>query len=190
MISKRGPAPLKCPYGAKWLALSKDRFALVDSDDFKRVSPWLWSVLVRRSPYTPYAMRRQDHKTIYLHRFISRAPDGMDVDHIDGNGLNCRKYNLRICTHAENQRNYTKCHKKTSSKFKGVRLDKDGIRWVSHIKLNGKTSYIGSFNTPEQAAHEYDKAALFRFGKYAKLNFPMIGLSYTRQLFRLGLGWL
>lgn len=189
MISKRGESPKECPRGGKWLPLSKDRFALIDEEDFERVSPWLWSVCVRQNPYSPYALRRQMHKTIYLHRFIMNAPKNRDVDHIDGNGLNCRKSNLRVCTHAQNQYNYTKCAKRTTSKFKGVHIDRDDGRWISRIKFKGKSINIGVFDTQEQAAHEYDKAAVSYFGKYAKLNFPMVGLSYTRQLFRLGLAW-
>lgn len=173
----------------KKILLTRGFYAMVDDDDFKRISNWKWTALVRKWPYSPYAFRREMHKTIYLHRFIVNAPNGKDVDHIDGDGLNCQKENMRICTHAENQHNYKKCKTKTSSKFKGVCFDPLRNLWAARIKFHGMTISLGRFNTEEQAAHIYDKAAVLRFGKYARLNFPYVGVGYTRQLFRLGLAW-
>lgn len=188
MISVRLPVPNECPEGASWLPLSKGLFALIDKSDVGRLSHWLWSAMVRRAPYTPYAMRRQMYKTIYLHRFVVDAPDGMDVDHINGNGIDCRKSNLRVCTHAENQRNYTKTVKPTSSKFKGVSLDNNRNLWCAKLKDHGQSIDLGRFASEEDAAKVYDEAARRHFGEFAKLNFPASdGLKHTRFLFRNGL---
>lgn len=97
------------------------------------------------------------------------APEGMDVDHIDGNGLNCKKSNLRICTHAENQGNYKKTISETSSKFKGVSLKRG--KWVSRIKKGGRTIFVGSFDFEEEAALAYNGMARKLFGTFANLNF-------------------
>lgn len=152
-----------------WLPLSKNLFALIDSEDIERVSKWLWSALVRKGPYSPYALRRQEGRTIYLHRFIMNAPEGLDVDHKDGNGLNCKKSNLRLCTHAENQHNYSKTSRKTSSQYKGVHLSSRG--WTSRIKNNGKIIHLGHFKSEREAAIAYDQAALEKFGEFSKFNF-------------------
>ncbi len=94
---------------------------------------------------------------------------GLRVDHIDGNKLNCRRANLRTCTHAENIRNRKK-HKNGSSRFKGVH--NDGVRWRARIKLNGKAKSLGTYRTEIEAALAYDRAAREMFGEFARPNFP------------------
>ncbi len=156
---------------ARWIALTKGLFALIDAEDFPRVSSWYWSALVRTGR-TAYAMRVERRRTIYLHRFIMGALPGTDVDHINGNGQDCRKINLRVCTHAENQRNYSKTSSPTASSFKGVRWDRDRSRWVAWVKLDRKSRFLGRFASEEEAARAYDAAARELFGEFAKPNFP------------------
>lgn len=153
------------------LPLTKGHFAIIDASDFEKVAGWKWSAL-ERPGRSPYAFRQQNDRSIYLHRFILDAPAGMDVDHIDGDGANCRRSNLRLATHAQNQRNYTKCKKPTSSRFKGV-FKKRGI-WAARIKHNRKTIFLGSFVVEEDAARAYDAAAKRLFGEFAKPNFPCV----------------
>ena len=162
------PAPVD---GARWLALTRGQFALVDEEDFDWLSAWYWTALIRPGR-SPYAFRKVNGKPVYLHRFIMGDPPEMDVDHKDGNGLNCRRDNLRVCTHARNQQNYSKCSTVTSSSFKGVTWDKNRRKWMARIKVNRKFSNLGRFENEQDAACAYDEAANQLFGEFARLNFP------------------
>lgn len=106
-----------------------------------------------------------------MHRFIMDAPKGQQVDHINGNKLDNRKSNLRICSHSENLRNQRK-PKDNKSGFKGVSWHKGAKRWCAEIRSNGKRHHLGYFDTAEDAAKAYDIAATLIHGDYARLNFP------------------
>lgn len=155
------------------LPLTSGRFAFVDEADFIRVNAFRWYEL-KRPGRSSYGYRRNGSKTIYLHRYIMDAPDGMDVDHRDGDGLNCRRENLRVCTHAQNQMNYRKCTKPTSSRYKGVRWDKSRNLWIAAIKVNWRSRFIGRFASEDDAARAYDQKARELFGEFACLNFPEV----------------
>jgi len=105
-----------------------------------------------------------------MHREIMDAPAGMEVDHINGNGLDNRKCNLRLATSSQNKRNQRKQRRKTSSKYKGVYWHKRDKVWVVRIQAEGKEKYIGSYKTEQEAALAYNEAALKYHGEYAKLN--------------------
>lgn len=98
------------------------------------------------------------------------------ASHIDGNGLNNQRYNLRICTKQENLRNQ-KPIRGGSSKFKGVYLSKAypkyGIKsvWRANIGKDGKAIFLGGFENEIDAAKAYDRAALKYFGEFARVNF-------------------
>ena len=112
-----------------------------------------------------------DGKThgILMHRLIMNAPVGMDVDHINGNRLDNRKINLRICTRAQNRKN---CRSRGgSSRFKGVTWDKSKKRWTAQIQSDKKHYLIGRFKKENEAARAYDVAALVLHGEFACLNF-------------------
>lgn len=112
-------------------------------------------------------------KTLYGHRIIwemhnGLIPEGLTLDHIDGNPSNNRLENLRLATHQQNLMNQKK---KIYGKvcYKGVWLNKNK-RYVANIHYNGKTKYLGTFDTPEQAAFAYNISAKELFGEYAHLN--------------------
>ena len=108
-----------------------------------------------------------------MHRQIMKAPKGMVVDHIDGNGLNNRRSNLRICTPRQNQ--WNRCPLKTrkqTSPFKGVQYPTGKSRPYARIQYNGKTIHIGVFDSEVEAAQAYDRKAVELFGEFAYLNFP------------------
>jgi len=100
-----------------------------------------------------------------LHRLIADCPEGMMVDHINGNTLDNRRSNLRVCTHAENMRN-RKIHKNNKSGFKGVYLDRITGKWKAQIRNNRKRFYLGSYETPEEASKAYLDAAERLHGEF------------------------
>ena len=108
---------------------------------------------------------------LFVHRLIMDAPKGMHVDHINGNPLDNRKSNLRICTHAENSNN-TGPRKNNTSGYKGVYWAKRNKRWLAQITHNGKQVYIGHYKDKEEAARAYDAKAKEFQGEFAYLNFP------------------
>ena len=92
------------------------------------------------------------------------------VDHIDHNGLNNQKYNLRIATHSQNCQNRRPC-KNSSSKYRGVCWHKKNKKWTAHIKIDKKTIYLGIFESEEDAAMAYDAKAKELHGEWTYLNF-------------------
>lgn len=168
-----GPEPSPVD-GARWVTLALRRdFALVDAGDYERVSQISWSVLVTRR--TSYAMTESEGSPLHLHRFVMNAPDDMQVDHINGNGLDCRRSNLRLCSRTENARNYKKTISPTSSLFKGVSFHKRVGKWAATIGVGGKNLHLGYFATEVDAAHAYDRAAHKHFEDFAKTNFNAEG---------------
>ncbi len=149
-------------------------FALVDNEDFEWLSQWKWCAW--KGGNTRYVIRgisnRYIKKAIRMHRIILDAPDNLEVDHINHNGLDNRRCNLRICTRSEQQHN--RCNQKNStSGFKGVYYFKS--KWMSRICYKGKRVYLGWFSNKIEAAKAYDRKALELFGEFALLNFPETG---------------
>jgi len=105
-----------------------------------------------------------------MHNLVINIPDGMFCDHINRNGLDNRKANLRPATHTQNVWNRRKFKPYSRSKYKGV---DDMKRWRARIRVNGKRIYLGSFKTELDAAHAYDKAARKYHREFASLNFPV-----------------
>lgn len=163
--------------GARWVALTKGMFALVDDADFEVVSRWNWSAL-RAKGGLWYATRgRMSEEQIdrvapvLLHRYLLQAEPTENVDHRDGNGLNNRRENLRKASNSQNGMNM-KARVGGSSKFKGVWRP---TRWRAEIRVDYTTIRLGSFRTEEEAARAYDDAARRLFGEFARVNFPREG---------------
>lgn len=150
------------------IALTKGFFAWVDDNDFEYLNQWTWH-------YSHgYAVRRirdgKSKKTIIMHRLILNAPGDFQVDHINGNKLDNRKENLRVCSASQNKSNVDAPSTNTSG-YKGVSFHKIAGRWRATIKINQKSKHLGHFNDPKDAARAYDLAAIALFGDYARLNF-------------------
>lgn len=114
---------------------------LVDDDDY----PWLaeYSWYVHHYAMTVFRVSGRP-KFGLLHRIIMNAPSGLEVDHIDGNRLNNQKSNLRLCTHAENQKNRTNANKNNHSGAKGVYFDSRRGAWYAQVNINGKEKTVAS----------------------------------------------
>jgi hypothetical protein len=152
------------------IPLSQGRYAIVDTDDYDRLMRHKWHACRSGRHRTYYARRTtRDGRVILMHREIARPPKGRVVDHINGNGLDNRKGNLRVCTQAENALN-SRRQARAKSKYRGVTVR--GDKYEARIKYKGKTYCLGRFNTALEAAHARDQKALDLYGQYAWLNIP------------------
>jgi hypothetical protein len=144
----------------------------VDASDLGLVSGHGWSL----DPKGRYAVAYTDvcdlSRRLWMHRLIMEPQPHEVVDHIDGDGLNNQRSNLRVCSQAENGRNRRKqrTRAETASRFKGVSWDKTNQKWRARIVLGGKQRSLGNFRCEEQAARAYDAAAREHFGGFACTN--------------------
>lgn len=155
------------------IPLTQGYVALVDDEDYEEVSRFRWYVRVNKQ----YAYASRKIKVggkwveVHMHRVLLNAQDGMVVDHIDGNGLNNLKGNLRLATISGNNHN-SRIRKDNTSGYKGVHWNSRASKWRAEIRLNGKVKFLGYFDDPIEAAKTRDKAAVELHGEFAKLNFP------------------
>jgi hypothetical protein len=136
---------------------------LVDDEDWDKVKnvPWIIHNSKRhRSPYAVGYFGKKNKKDDYrwAHRVVIDVPVGMEVDHIDGNGLNNQKSNLRICTHRENMQNRRKPANNKSG-HKGVHWCKREEKWVAKLWFDGKRRHLGYFKTADEAGAAWNKKA-------------------------------
>lgn len=146
--------------------------ALVDDDDYEYLSQFDWQV-AKHTQNCIYAKRGGTEKReIKMHRQIMGVTDPkVFIDHIDHNGLNNQKSNLRICTAAQNSANKM-AHKNSKSKYQGVTWDNRSQRWVVRIRIGGVCLYRKYIKDEIEAAKLYDEAAKIHHGEFANLNFP------------------
>ena len=137
-------------------------WAIVDAEDADRVLRFSWFLLGKRYVQTHWKGPDGRATSMRLHRFIMNAPAGMDVDHINGNGLDNRKCNLRICTHAQNMMNHRGY---SPSGVRGTR--KMGNRWHARIHFEGREIHLGAYATREEAWMARRAAELKYRGEFA-----------------------
>lgn len=154
-------------------------FAIIDESDFDLVSKYKWLAHQHKKGATWYAKTfagtRPNMNVLSMHQLIL---DRVLVDHKNGDGLDNRRSNLRLCTPSQNCQNKTKQKTKTSSKYKGVHWNKNMSKWHVQIEKNGVGIYLGCFKDEIEAAKVYDKKAIELFGEFARLNFNDKAPSY------------
>ena len=144
------PATVRVPLSGKRGA---GVYAIIDGADASFVLQHNWYLLKRKSsPKLSYVYACINRKTVFLHRFLLNPPPKIDVDHIDGDGLNNTRRNIRVCSRSENNHNQHNQRPGKQSKYIGVTMGKGG-RWVAQIRKDRKTYKLGTFPT-EDAAHE------------------------------------
>ncbi|MEN6576647.1 MAG: HNH endonuclease [Phycisphaerales bacterium] len=148
------------------IPLSKDLFALVDPEDFEKLSRHTWFA-IGKSPHI-YAVRHEKGRFLYMHREITKAPGNRFVDHINCDTLDNTRDNLRLCTRRQNHANT--CSRRGSSRFVGV--SRHGDKWMAYINWRGKHYHLGLFDDEVEAAKARDRKAWELHGEFAYLNFP------------------
>ena len=179
--------------------LSQGKRALVDDDDFEWLSQHKWTYK-RRDRHTGYAYRNVYEnskfvKSVYMHRAILEAGPEEEVGHVSGDGLDNRRCNLRICTHAQNSQNRRRGRENGVSQYRGVR-PRPNDRWAAEITTCGKQMYLGLFDSEVEAAIAYNCAARESHGDFATLNsvpdrLPVPGRARGRGTSRYaGVSWV
>lgn len=165
-------------HGCRTVQLTRGMNSLVDETDFWCVCASRWRAAVRDS--TVYAARnlprpqkQRSAQPTLLHRLLLDAPKGLEVDHINGDGLDNRRCNLRIATKTQNRQNIHMG--RGACRFKGVQPTTQSKRWMARIQVNGKSVYLGCFRTQEDAARAYDRAARCHHGEFARTNADLYG---------------
>lgn len=156
----------------KLIPLTKGKFAQVDDEDFEKVNQFKWCVQKIKNLW--YASRNISiegkQKKVLMHRDVMNISDSsLFIDHIDHDGLNNQKINLRQCSQRENLYN-KKGNKDTVSQYKGVTFFNK--KWVARINKDGKRYFLGGHLTEIEAAKAYDVKAKELYGTFAHLNFP------------------
>lgn len=153
----------------KEIILRTGEKTIVDDSDYEYLNKWTWNLAKRKN--TNYAARREGEKTILMHRVLLNINDTKILaDHVDGDGLNNQRINIRVANRTQNNSNRKAIG---ISKYLGVfyhSYDSRRKRWYSQIFSNGKKTFIGYFETEEEAALAYNNKAKIIHGKFAKLN--------------------
>lgn len=157
-------------YDIREIKLTKGKYTIVDKNDFNFLNQWKW-----RLHSANYAYRNDKRKSgkprigILMHRLILKAPKNKQVDHINGNGLDNRRKNIRLCTSTENHINSRKSSNNTSG-YKGVTYDKRKKKWAAYTSRDRKYLFLGYFKNKKDAAKAYNKKVKELFNNFANLN--------------------
>ena len=152
------------------IPLTKGHVTIVDDADYESLTRWKWSYS------NGYAIRKfqtpTGTKSLGMHQQLLQTPKGMVTDHINGDKLDNRRANLRICTYSQNTANRPADRDNKHSHHKGVSRDKRKKKnpWYAQIRADGQVRWLGSFATEREAAQAYNDAALRVHGEYAWLN--------------------
>jgi len=148
---------MECDFGKRTRAFKEGIKFIIDPEDYEKIKDK--SFCLNNKGYA------RTSKSEYIHRIIMNCPEDKVVDHIDGNPLNNRRSNLRICTHQENIMNQKK-HKRNTSGYKGVSFVKSRNKFQAKIMSNGKRIHLGLFDDPQKAYEKYCSEARKLHGEF------------------------
>lgn len=158
--------PSETCFNAVCIPGTKGMHILIDSEDYEEISKYWWNCHKFKNSFDAFSGWA---KNIFrMHRMIMKSPDLLHVDHINGNGLDNRKSNLRICTRKQNSMN-RRPNKIGASQYKGVYWKKENQKWAAQLGSNPRY-YLGYFGTEKEAAEAYNKKALEIYGEFAQFN--------------------
>ena len=155
----------------KIIELTQNKVAIVDEEDYEKINVYKWCAIKCKTTW--YAARNNyvskgKQKLLRMHREILNAPLNIQVDHINGNGLDNRKENLRLCTHQQNQHNKKHPQKNNKFKIKGVHYCKNLNKFRARIGFNNKSIHLGYFNVLGDADSAYRIAEEKYFGEFVR----------------------
>ncbi len=155
----------------KEIKLTQGKFALVDDEDYEYVNQFSWCLRKTKSYMYAYGGLKIDgeFKTVQMHRLIMNPPKGMLVDHKNGDGLDNRRNNLRICTRSQNCVNRVRT-KGSKSKYLGVGWCNYRNKWLVKITVKGKQRCIGKFGSELEAAIIANISMRKYYGEFANPN--------------------
>lgn len=151
----------------RYIPLTQNQNAIVDVEDFESLNRNNWCLWEGRN--CRYAVRWEKRLIIRMHREIM-GNSGPEIDHVDGDGINNKKSNLRACTHEENMHNSTRRvlnhHLRGANPVKGSKKSK----WNSSIRYRGETIYLGTFSTEIEAHAAFRAKAIELRGEFTRLD--------------------
>lgn len=153
----------------KTIKLTKGAVAIVDDEDFDELNKHKWHLHSEGYAIRTVWNGKEKQTRLRMHRVIMKTPDGMDTDHLNGNRIDNRKENLRICTRSQNLRNSQK-RSDNKSGYKGVAFHNFSGLFHAYIRVNKRQISLGYYKFPDDAAKAYNEAAKKYFGEFAKLN--------------------
>lgn len=153
----------------KKIKLTQNKITAIDLADANTASKYKWYYMSCGYAATrPWDKETKTYKTIYLHRYIMNAKKGDLVDHINGDTLDNRRSNLRICSHKQNIRNAKAIRSNNTSGHRGVAMIKKSGRWLARICVDYKNIHIGCFSKKEEAIAAYKESAKKHFGEFSR----------------------
>tara|TARA_R110000787_G_scaffold42047_3_gene103398 strand:+ start:423 stop:920 length:498 start_codon:yes stop_codon:yes gene_type:complete len=157
--------PIRICGDVAYVPLTQGYEAIIDAADAPLVEGHNWNA--HKNGNTVYAKRRSGAGVFLLHRVIMEAPCQLSVDHIDGDGLNNMRCNMRLATHAQNMKN-RRINCNSTSGFKGIYFNKQSGKWMARIRFNEKSNYLGLFALPEEAYAAYCAASKKYHGEFGR----------------------
>lgn len=164
-VTKKALRPIRIEGDVAYVSLTRGYEAVIDATDVPLVAAWHWCAQVNRRAV--YAQRKGENRSVLMHAVILQPRDGLLTDHIDGDGLNNRRSNLRYATASQNSYN-RQFLMPNKHGLMGVSWDCQRGKWYSQIRFNGKTRSLGRYNTPEEANAAYLSARATLHGEFVR----------------------